>query len=391
MMETFDKKNMEAVMQRIDASHSPGPVSLNHLEPPIFRLPAELLQEIFLLIVNAMPDCPSIFSFGNKTMSANFSSPPLLFTRVCRLWRVVAHSTTGIWSCINVELPGYAIKLLEPFLPSLLQFWLALSGSRPLTLRIQHHFFPAIICKCSRGRVRSFPQADRQLLEILFAEKGRWETVVGASRICADEDIFVTHQFITPQLRTLECLWSDVGRFHAPDLCRLLIINSWLDQIHFIPAITCRNIRHLHLLSASANVIHCTSAIFPHLKTIAVNSILTLDVVAQNTSSPTTHSCLESMTLPIHGDLIDVFRGSHFPVLQKLTFIMGEQEQDINIVMAALAATASCNVKVIDLQMVDEVDVDVDIIKPLFSVVAEVTVRGQVICSGLATSEGKGN
>ncbi|KAG0697392.1 hypothetical protein DFH29DRAFT_1022800, partial [Suillus ampliporus] len=139
MMETFDKKNMEAVMQRIDASHSPGPVSLNHLEPPIFRLPAELLQEIFLLIVNAMSDCPSIFSFENKNMSANFSSPPLLFTRVCRLWRVVAHSTTGIWSCINVELPGcvtHVIKPLEPFLPSLLQFWLALSGSQPLTLRI---------------------------------------------------------------------------------------------------------------------------------------------------------------------------------------------------------------------------------------------------------------
>ncbi|KAG0694796.1 hypothetical protein DFH29DRAFT_838210 [Suillus ampliporus] len=267
---------MEAVVHRIDASHSrvsPGPVNLKYLEPPIFRLPAELLQEIFLLVVNDVPGCPSIFSFREFTMSANFSSPPLLFTRVCRYWRVVAHSTTVIWSRIKVDLPGRIIVSFKPFLPSLLQFWLALSGSRPLTLRIQPTLSP-ITLRCKKKMVwgHHFSQADHRLLEILFAEKGRWETVVGASRIFDDGDILVT-----PQLKTLECSWSDVRRFHAPDLCRLRIIDSCLAQIQFIPVLTCRNIRYLHLHGASSNIIHHTSVIFPHLKTIVVDSILTMD------------------------------------------------------------------------------------------------------------------
>ncbi|KAG0695390.1 hypothetical protein DFH29DRAFT_955366 [Suillus ampliporus] len=373
-MKAFDEKNMEAVV---------SPVNPNHPEPLIHRLPVELLQVIFLLIVNDVPDCPSIFSSRKTTMSANFYSPPLLFTRVCRHWRVVAHSTTDIWSRIKVKLPGWIIKS-KSSLPSLLHFWLALSGNRPLSLRIEdprpvpnpHH------SKCKRRwQPEGFSEADRRLLEILLAEQWRWETV-SMSCICSDGDIFVT-----PQLKTLECHWSDVKRFHAPDLCRLHIIDPWLDPIQSIPALTCRNIHYLHFRDASPNFIHCTSVIFPHLKTIVVDSLLSSDDDAKR--GPATHSCLESITLPIRGyygdldtDVIDVFRGSHLPVLQKLTFTMGKQQQEeVDFIMAALAATASCNVKAVDLQTVDEVDGDT--IKPLLSVVGEVTVRGQVICSGL--------
>ncbi|KAG1726563.1 hypothetical protein EDD22DRAFT_746175, partial [Suillus occidentalis] len=59
---------------------------------------------------------------------------PLLFTRVFHHWRDVAHSTPEIWSRIKVELPGQLVKPLMPFLPSLLQFWLACSGHLPLTI-----------------------------------------------------------------------------------------------------------------------------------------------------------------------------------------------------------------------------------------------------------------
>ncbi|KAG0699422.1 hypothetical protein DFH29DRAFT_787232, partial [Suillus ampliporus] len=105
--------------------------NLDYSKTPIHRLPVKLLQTVFLLIVHDVPDYPSIFSF---TISANIASPPLLVTRVCRLWRVVAHSTTRIWARINVVFPGPHAKPSKSFLPSLLQFWLTRSGSKPLTL-----------------------------------------------------------------------------------------------------------------------------------------------------------------------------------------------------------------------------------------------------------------
>ncbi|KAG0699104.1 hypothetical protein DFH29DRAFT_809482, partial [Suillus ampliporus] len=133
-------------MRRIDAlpfTHSHAHLSpsnlklgLDHPEPLIHRLPEDLLQDVFLLIVNDLPDCPSIFLLGETTISANFASPPLLFTRVCRRWRVVAYATTAIWSHIKVAFPGKLAEAFKPFLPSLLQFWLDQSGNRPLTLTI---------------------------------------------------------------------------------------------------------------------------------------------------------------------------------------------------------------------------------------------------------------
>src|SRR6267154_1235577 len=105
-----------------------SPVNQNYPKSHIHRLPVELLQHLFLLIVNDMLDCPRIFSYGDTTISANFTSTPLVFTRVCRLWQVVAHSTTKIRSRIQLVLPT-RVEPLKPFLPSLLQLWLARSGS----------------------------------------------------------------------------------------------------------------------------------------------------------------------------------------------------------------------------------------------------------------------
>ncbi|KAG1794558.1 uncharacterized protein HD556DRAFT_1236524, partial [Suillus plorans] len=108
---------------------------MNYYESHIHQLPVELLQHIFSLIVNDISDCPSIFKSINHRISGNFSSPPLVFTRVCRHWRIIAQSTPGLWSRIQVMLSG-GDESLQPFLPCLLQYWLACSGGQPLTLRI---------------------------------------------------------------------------------------------------------------------------------------------------------------------------------------------------------------------------------------------------------------
>ncbi|KAG2114241.1 uncharacterized protein F5147DRAFT_570489, partial [Suillus discolor] len=173
---------------------------MHYSESHIHQLPVELLQHIFSLIVNDISDCPSIFKLSNRRISGNFSSPPLVFTRVCRLWRVTAHSTPDLWSRIQVTLPG-GDESLEPFLPCLLQYWLACSGGQPLTLRINRvtlvwDFF---IFNASCGSVqsyRSLSHADHRLLEILQAESRRWETVVGV--LLGDE--WLNSKLDTPRL-----------------------------------------------------------------------------------------------------------------------------------------------------------------------------------------------
>ncbi|KAG2051855.1 hypothetical protein BDR06DRAFT_958450 [Suillus hirtellus] len=190
------------------SSDSSQAVDLGYSKPPIHRLPVELLQDVFLLIIKDMPDYPSIFSLGETTVSGNFACPPLLFTRVCRLWRAVAYSTTGTWSHIKVGLPrNFPLK---PFLPSLFRSWLAWSGSQLPTIRIE------CICLSDYGHLCP---SNTQLLEILFTETTRWETVF----CMCDSDVFErSENFNAPQLRTLQCSWLlDVTRFNAPNLCRI--------------------------------------------------------------------------------------------------------------------------------------------------------------------------
>ncbi|KAG1856681.1 hypothetical protein DFJ58DRAFT_879249, partial [Suillus subalutaceus] len=184
-----------------------SPVSVTPTEPYIHRLPVELLQQIFLFIVNSAPDYPSIFSRRFFTISANVASSPLVLTRVCHRWRVVAHSTEGVWSRIQVVLPG-EVRSFGPFLPHLLQCWLARSGSLPLTLHIVNRSpIPDWIITAANSRI----------LDILLSESRRWETVVMPPT--CDWDV----NFDTPQLRALECGPADLKKFYAPNISRLYI------------------------------------------------------------------------------------------------------------------------------------------------------------------------
>jgi len=354
----------------IDSDISPiSPNNLSH----IHRLPVELLQHLFLLIVNDIPDCPSIFSFGDTTISANVASPPLLFTHVCRLWRVVAHSTSGVWSRIHVALPARH-EPLNPFLTSLLQFWLAHSGSHPLTLRIvstpRRHFF-----SCGRSQP-TFTEGDSQMLEMLLAEKERWKTVTIMPRLLAR---YEGRNFDTPRLSTLKCFWWDTKKFMAPHLRRLLIIDSYLPDVDVTSIPTCKNLRHLHFRSASVHAIRCILEYFPHLESIAVDELLSVSGYGPIT---TTHPCLESITLPLHSDphlrgiFIEFFDGLHLPMLRKLTVVGEPNKPQVDCIVVALGI-ASCRVEVVDFQAdTPASEVDLDIVKPLFSAVREITLRG---------------
>ncbi|KAG2120035.1 hypothetical protein DEU56DRAFT_836062 [Suillus clintonianus] len=294
-------------------SHVP-PSSTKYPEPPIHRLPVELLQHIFLLIVNDAPDFPSIFSCGETTISANFASPPLVFTRVCCLWRAIALSTTGVWSRFQVALPG-RFSQLHPFLPHLLQFWLACSGRQPLTLRTCQDTSLIVAQRCY------YSKADSQLLRVLLSARDRWESAGVMSPIHDHELVRYRHtnsdlrlgplgkiaaewrfpgngEIEVPQLRTLECYWSDITKFDAPNLTRRLYLESYPYPTSHFPTPTCNNIRNLHLQKASAHIIRSTPVIFPHLEAIVVDAI-ELD---GGRSDSAVCSSLESMTLPLSSD-----------------------------------------------------------------------------------------
>lgn len=364
-------------MHRVDAltfTHSHGP---NYTEPPIYRLPVELLQDIFMLIIHDVPHYPSIFSIGETTISGNFACPPLLFTRVCRRWRAVAHSTTEIWSHIKVGLPRKILS--KPFLPSLLQSWLARSGSRPLTIRME---------RISSIDNSHFCPSSTQLLEILFAEITRWETVFGLDMPEWSEKL------TAPQLRTLECSWpSDITRFDAPNLCRIRFVSPLSAVIRSRPTATCKLIRHLYLRSASAAAIHSSSAFFPHLETLVVDYIAP-DLGSR--SHPATYSRLESMTIPLfyhhyHRDpLIQLFRELRLPRLQKLTVVGNPDTPEVESILTALSVAGSCNIKVVDFRpclwpSARRNHMYVHDVEPLLSVAREVAVCGEVVACRVTT------
>lgn len=299
-----------------------------------------------------------------------YSSP------VCRLWRDIAHSTTAIWSRIHVALPG-RIKSLNPFLPSLLEVWLARSGPRPLSLSIVSEQ----LCYSRDTEIRYFPWlrpyksgSDYQLLEILLSARGRWETVaIMSPDICDWSD-----NIDTPRLRTLKCFRREFRRFNAPNLHRLHVFNR--SDFPARPAPTCKDICHLRLQHTSVNAIRCTSVIFPHLETMVVDDY---SVGSGDRIDTVTQSRLESMTLPITSDrqeFIDIFNGFHLPMLQKLTVVVEELKPlEIDCIMMALAVT-TCQKPTVDLQMATPPsEVDIDIVEPLLSVAKEVTVCGKVL------------
>ncbi|KAG2103472.1 uncharacterized protein F5147DRAFT_706206 [Suillus discolor] len=354
------------------SSVSSQAVNLSYSESPIHRLPVELLQHVFLLIIKDVPDYPSIFSFGGTTISGNFARPPLLFTRVCRLWRAVAHSTTGIWSHIKVGLPTESFPL-KPFLPSLLRSWLAWSGSQPLTIRMEY------ISPSVHGH---FCPSNTQLLEILFAETTRWETV-----FCMFDVFERSENFNAPQLRTLQCNWpSDVTRFNAPNLRRIRF-GPLSAVIRSRPTATCKNIRHLRIQSAPVAVIHSSLSFFPHVETLVIDYYIAPN--SDSGSHTTTYSCLESMTIPLfhyhyHRDpFIELFRGLRLPMLQKLNVVGNPDTPEVEGIITALAVAESCNIQVVDFQprfwtnaRRNNVYIRVE---PLLSVAREVAICGEVV------------
>lgn len=355
--------------------HPVSRVSVTPTEPYIHRLPVELLQQIFLFVVNSAPDYPSIFSCGYDTISVNVASPPLVLTRVCHLWRVVAHSTAGVWSRIQIALPG-EVTPFKPFLPHLLQCWLARSGNLPLTLRIVNNT-PCCQRRCSRNPDYSWMTAtNSRLLDILLSESKRWETV--AMPPACNWNLNID----TPRLGALECDFLDLNKFYAPNISRLYMNNHcYLVSLSRVRIPFYKDLRHLHLRDASVCALCSTVTHFPHLETIAVDEIYLFHGPGARSYSAT----LESMTLPLPfshhcwQEFIDMFSLLHLPIFRKLTLVGTLKKREDDYLLAMLAA-ASFRIPVLDFQTDAPLrKVRMNRVESLLSLVGEVTFRGNAL------------
>ncbi|KAK7007977.1 hypothetical protein R3P38DRAFT_3026851 [Favolaschia claudopus] len=91
---------------------------------PLRLTPDDILREIFMACLPTL---------HNALMDAN--QAPLIFGRICRRWRVVAHSTPMLWSSVYVPLTTSADISISA-ISAALKRWLERSGSRPLDISL---------------------------------------------------------------------------------------------------------------------------------------------------------------------------------------------------------------------------------------------------------------
>ncbi|PPR02885.1 hypothetical protein CVT24_002309 [Panaeolus cyanescens] len=136
----------------IPNSLTPPPLSINDLPP-------EILSEIFhtYMFWDYDPDLMDPELEGMVSVfSPNPRSAPLLFCRVCSLWRSVAISTPALWS---------AIAVVGPFNPDTVALWLQRSQSHPISLIVSLHHDMALSDTFAR------------LLGMLHASMPRWKHI----------------------------------------------------------------------------------------------------------------------------------------------------------------------------------------------------------------------
>lgn len=124
---------------------------------PIQSIPPEMLEQIF------------IFCYNNNAVRPASSEAPFNITRVCSIWRDVAHRIPLLWASLRVKIS------LSSSSPSLgcIQTWLSRSGGHPLTLQLV--LAPGDIKLTMSKRIHEL--LCGQVLEPLIAEIFRWEVI----------------------------------------------------------------------------------------------------------------------------------------------------------------------------------------------------------------------
>ncbi|KAK6992778.1 F-box domain-containing protein [Favolaschia claudopus] len=86
---------------------------------PVLTLPNEVVAEILVQFIPKYPACPPPGSLHS----------PLLLTRICRLWREIAHATPKLWRAVS-------LSSRSRISPNPKNIWLNRAGCFPLAIRM---------------------------------------------------------------------------------------------------------------------------------------------------------------------------------------------------------------------------------------------------------------
>ncbi|KAF7314661.1 hypothetical protein MKEN_00939900 [Mycena kentingensis (nom. inval.)] len=201
------------------------------LVSPARRIPADLLQEIF---VAGLP------TYRNCTMSS--MEGPLLYGRICSGWRAIVLQSPRLWASLHVvepsqwksgsRIPSSIYERKVELRHNAIQLWLARSGQLPLS--ISYHQSATMSFLGERPSV--LPRLD--LLGILIGYARRWKSFelslstrdhpqsLSELGALGPEDVpLLQHFFLDIQERhwdDMEVLeFPDLGLFHAAELTSL--------------------------------------------------------------------------------------------------------------------------------------------------------------------------
>ncbi|KAJ7761975.1 hypothetical protein DFH07DRAFT_814744 [Mycena maculata] len=221
---------------------------------PIRRIPPEVLGEIF---THCLPKDPFI--------EASVAHCPLLLTQISSSWRSVALATPALWTSLAVNL---SITSCLPKL-SLIQTWIARSGSCPLSFHIaesiqKDYYEPGMTTSAAVLELYAPHYARWHHLRL---ECQDWRIDTGFSKLPCDapprmlESLYLARDFwrrdeqdqlslmlSAPRLR--DCTWisnTDLGTFHAPfpQLSKLLLERPLVTD------------DFMHILNEGANLEEC--------------------------------------------------------------------------------------------------------------------------------------
>jgi hypothetical protein len=228
--------------------------------------------------------------------------------------------------------------LTQPFLPFLLQAWLARSGRLPLALRIVSSPYLQDNQLGPLYQILTYSSnADFQLLKIFLSESWRWETVAVIGHMY-DWKVW-NHNFDKPQLRIIECTIHNLSRFSAPNPC--LLRTRLLVYIEFkLSPLTCP-VPNFKIYAIFTSLPPITYVIF-------FGDVLSPESYggrqnrthSPHESIPIKNSSIEPVTFTAHPDcwngVLRVFDGLDLPKLRKLTLVGNIGQATVYGFMAAL-------------------------------------------------------
>lgn len=218
---------------------------------PAMALPAEILREIFSLVNNQADQYGVQESDEPINQLEERSSPAVVLSHVCRLWRDTAVAQRDLWYRIVLPIPS-----------THLQLYTERSRQGPIDLIIRDH--PSVKClKTKRGFITGGASSRMEKLVSVSLFQSRIRKInmaarCGVTRRC-DRLLDILHLHENPVLNSLEslCLWSrnaencivELDGFKLPSLrsVRLFSVGLWgIDSLPTVTRLECRLSREQH-------------------------------------------------------------------------------------------------------------------------------------------------